>query len=54
MAVINGMAAGLFYIANQGNITVTNVYKAISIEITQAISYYKDQLGDFVPSSSCF
>ncbi|MFQ5836707.1 MAG: hypothetical protein ACE5HG_02525 [Candidatus Bathyarchaeia archaeon] len=42
MAVINGVAAGLSYIASQGNITVTIVCTAISIGITQEISYYKD------------
>ncbi len=42
MAVINGLAAGLSYIASQGNITVTIVCTAISIGITQGISYYKD------------
>jgi len=39
MTVINGIAAALSYIANQGNITITIVYSATSIEITQAISY---------------
>ena len=42
MAVINGVAAGLSYIASQGNITVTIVCTAMSIGITQGISYYKD------------
>jgi len=42
MAVINGVAAGLSYIASQGNITVTIVATAISIGITQGISYYKE------------
>ena len=42
MAVINGVAAGLTYIATQGNITITIVATAISIGITQGISYYKD------------
>lgn len=42
MAVINGIVAGLSYIASQGNITVTIVCTAISVGITQGISYYKD------------
>ena len=42
MAVINGMAAGLSYIASEGNITVTIVCTAMSIGITQGISYYKE------------
>ena len=42
MAVINGFAAGLSYIASQGNVTVTIVSTAISIGITQGISYYKE------------
>lgn len=42
MAVINGAAAALSYIASQGDITVTIVCTAISIGITQGISYYKD------------
>ncbi len=42
LALINGLAAGLTYIASQGNITVTIVCTAISIGITQGISYYKD------------
>lgn len=42
MAVINGMAAGLSYIASQGDLTVTIVCTAISFGITQGISYYKD------------
>ncbi|MDH5386070.1 MAG: hypothetical protein OEY18_15330 [Candidatus Aminicenantes bacterium] len=42
MAVINGVAAGLSYIASHGNITVTIVFTAISIRTTQGISYYKD------------
>jgi len=42
MAVINGVAAGLSYIASQGDITVTIICTAISVGITQGISYYKD------------
>ena len=42
MAVINGVAAGLSYIASQGDITVTILLTAISVGITQGISYYKD------------
>jgi len=42
MAVINGVAAGLSYIASQGDVTITIVCTAISIGITQGISYYKD------------
>jgi hypothetical protein len=42
MAVINGVAAGLSYIASQGNITVTIFCTAISIGITQGISYYNE------------
>jgi len=42
MAIINGMAAGLSYIASQGDVTITIVCTAISIGITQGISYYKD------------
>jgi hypothetical protein len=42
MAVINGVAAALSYIASQGNITVTIVCTVISIGITQGISYYKE------------
>ncbi|MDH5376649.1 MAG: hypothetical protein OEW95_12710 [Candidatus Bathyarchaeota archaeon] len=42
MALINGAAAGLSYIASQGNITVTIVCTAISIGITQGISYYNE------------
>ena len=42
LAVINGLAAGLTYIASQGNITVTIVCTAVSIGITQGISYYTD------------
>ena len=42
MAVINGLVAGLSYIASQGDVTVTIVCTAISIGITQGISYYKD------------
>jgi len=41
--VINGVAAGLSYIASQGNITITIVCTVISIGITQGISsYYKE------------
>ena len=42
MAVINGVAAGLSHIGSQGNITVTIVATAVSIGITQGISYYKE------------
>jgi hypothetical protein len=42
MALINGVAAGLSYIASQGNITVTIVCTVISIGITQGISYYNE------------
>ena len=42
MAVINGVAAGLSYIASQGDLTTTIVCTAIPIGITQGISYYKD------------
>jgi len=42
MAVINGLAADLSYIASQGDITVTIVCTAISLGITHGISYYKD------------
>ena len=42
MAVINGVAAALSYIASQGDVTITIVCTAISIGITQGISYYKD------------
>jgi hypothetical protein len=42
LAVINGVAAGLSYIASQGDVTITIVCTAISIGITQGISYYKD------------
>ena len=42
MAIINGMAAGLSYIASQGDVTITIVCTAISIGITQGISYYKN------------
>ena len=42
MAVINGAAAALSYIASEGDITVTIVCTAISIGITQGISYYKE------------
>ena len=47
MALINGAAAGLSYIASQGNITVTIVCTAISIGITQGISYYNEQVLAF-------
>ena len=42
MVVINGVVAGLSYIASQGDITITIVCTAISLGITQGISYYKD------------
>ena len=42
MAVINGVAAGLSYVASPGDLTVAIVCTAISIGITQGISYYKD------------
>ena len=42
LAIINGVAAALSYIASQGDITITIVCTAISIGITQGISYYKD------------
>jgi hypothetical protein len=42
MAVINGVVAGLSYIASQGDITTTIVCTAISIGITQGTSYYED------------
>ena len=42
VAVINGVAAGLSYIASQGDITITIICTAISIGITQGISYYKE------------
>ena len=42
MAVINGVAAGLSYTTSQGDLTVTIVCTAISIGITQGISYYTD------------
>lgn len=42
MAVINGVAAGLSYIATHGDIMVTIVLTATSIGITQGISYYKE------------
>ena len=35
LAVINGVAAGLSYIASQGDITVTILLTAISVGITQ-------------------
>ena len=43
MAVINGMAAGLSYIASQGNITVTILCTAISVGLTQGVSYFKEE-----------
>ena len=42
LAVINGVAAGLSYIASQGDLTVTIVCTVISIGITQGISYYSE------------
>ena len=42
LAVVNGLAAGLSFIASQGDITVTIICTAISIGITQGISYYKE------------
>jgi hypothetical protein len=42
MAVINGVAVCLSYIASQGNITITIICTAISIGITQGLSYYKE------------
>jgi len=42
MAVINGVVAGLSYIVSQGDITITIVLTAISVGITQGISYYRE------------
>ena len=42
LAIINGVAAAVSYIASQGDVTITIVCTAISVGITQGISYYKD------------
>jgi len=43
LAVVNGVAAGLAYIASRGDITVTIMLTAITVGITQGISYYREE-----------
>jgi hypothetical protein len=41
LAILNGASVGLAYIVNQGNMTATIVWFAITTGVTAGLSYYK-------------